>query len=298
MNPSYYRLLNDERRENDHASWRSHCFPQKQGKIILFLLLCLALTSPRAWAFSLLSSRVRTSRRHSSSFPNGDFETDLEQARAHFEALLSGQLITPEATTALPLSKKEYSHPPLTESSRCRRRIEMDLLASLKESDDAIDELMSLWMVERDVESARRLQEMEHWCSSGLVEEELALRRMIEEYGVDWVEPISRLAALLFYKGETEESELWCRVALAVKPWHFEVIQTLVLSSLRRQDFPSALRWRRKALPPLNGSNHHRLRKAWVSMALEEAQESLAKAQTSLDRLEGGGLPTSGEVWQ
>ena len=86
-----------------------------------------------------------------------------------------------------------------------RKRLEIQLLQSLQDSDDALEELIYLWMQEAEPEDAQALQDMQEECSSGLVKEEALLRKMIEEHDT-WCEPCIRLATLLFYKGRTEES--------------------------------------------------------------------------------------------
>lgn len=229
---------------------------------------------------------------------------NLDRARAVFEDLFMRQAQEPSKTSPrsyFPLSKEDYVPPPLTESSRRRRRVEMDLISSLEDSDEAIDELMSLWLVERGIEGAMKCKDMEILCSPGLAVEERALRGLIEQYGSDWAEPMSRLAALLFFRGETKESEYWCHVALAVKPWHFEAVQTLVLNALRREDIASALYWKRKGLPNLNEANQHKKRKEWVKHAVKLAQESLNKAEAAAEERQCDdafeNIP-AGEAWQ
>jgi hypothetical protein len=101
----------------------------------------------------------------------------------------------------------------------------MELLESLKDSDKAVDYLVTMWMVERGAGPHQRLQAMEQICSDGLVVEEATLRNMIQDYGMDWPEPMSRLAAILYFKGKSDESMVWANRVLAVKPWHLEAVQ-------------------------------------------------------------------------
>jgi hypothetical protein len=206
----------------------------------------------------------------------GDID-DLERARQSFESVIRPQI---------QLQPEYYTPPPLTASNRRRREVEMKLLEALKESDDAIDELMSLWMTERDADSAERLQAMEQLCSPGLVQEEAALRSMIDDYGLDWPEPANRLAALLYFKGKSDESMLWADRVLQVKPWHFEAIHLQRLNCLRLH---SGALWRyaRKALPPLNSVTNNASRRCWVERALNEAQHSLLLAEEQLHRTFG-----------
>lgn len=215
---------------------------------------------------------------------------DLERARNNFESVIRPQI---------QLQPEYYTPPPLTESNRRRREVEMKLLETLNESDDAIDELMSLWMTERDADSAQRLQAMEQLCSPGLEQEEAVLRSIIDEYGLDWPEPASRLASLLYFKGKSEESMMWADRVLQVKPWHFEAIHVQRLNCLRLNN-KALWRYARKALPPLNSVTNNASRRSWVERALKEAQQSLVQAEEQQHRTLGTALAEEEESlrWQ
>lgn len=171
----------------------------------------------------------------------------------------------------------------LASSGRKRRELELQLLESLQDDDDAVEELMMLWLCERDAAATRRLQDMEQTCSNGLVEEETYLRSLIQEYGFEWVEPSSRLACLLFYKGRTEESMNMCQEVLKHKPWHFEALHLHLLNAILLDNQQSEI-WdaARKTLPPLNERANHRRRRAWVKRAVTQARESFQKAEQEL----------------
>jgi hypothetical protein len=272
-----------------------------------FFLLCAVgvLRSSNAFLFQQQSPRRQVSLKVAPLDEDESFKGELEKlerARANFETLMRNDAQLKDAQKAvLPHSKEEYTPDPLTESSRRRRLIEMELLEALQDSNDAVEELMSLWMVERGRKAAEDLTEMENVCSPGLEEEEKMLRDMMDQHGIHWAEPVSRLASLLFFKGRSEESEQWCDVALAVKPWHFEVVHTHVLNALRDQDMARAIRWQRRALPPLNPGTKNKRRKAWVERALRDAQESLEKAEALVAQLRGRGGESSlqeNEMWQ
>lgn len=227
---------------------------------ILYLIVASAASIN---AFVLQTSRARNELRilkDRHSF--GRDLQDIDSARQVFEDLFDedsfkGQVFVSDASI-------------ITSVSRSRREIEMKLLESLKDSDDAIEELMHLWITERGDESATRIMEMQEECSVGLLEEEVSLRRMIQKHP-RWAEPAIRLAALLFFKGITEESYQLAMYAMHLKPWHIEVPQLLVLLALREQDMAKAIYWARRGLPAL--SNTNRRRKEWVELALKQARE-------------------------
>merc|ERR1711862_462008 len=101
---------------------------------------------------------------------------------------------------------KPFTQPLMTTASRKRRLLEIELLESLSDSDEAVDELMGVWMYERGAGYAHDLEWMQQDCSPGLVEEEGVLRDMVYATNYEWMEPTIRLASLLFYKGRWTES--------------------------------------------------------------------------------------------
>jgi tetratricopeptide (TPR) repeat protein len=199
----------------------------------------------------------------------------LEDAREDFERLLQEHVL-PE-------------HDVLTTTSRHRRELEMNLLASLADSDGAIEELMHLWMYEHGSDAANALIEMEEVASPGLEREQAILTEMLEAYPT-WVENQVRLATLLYYKGETQQSRQIVRDALKIKPWHFEAVQLLVMLALRDGDLGKAIVVARQSLPPLGSKR----RDKWVNGAVREAKAQyhyLLRKQSDSSDLEA-------EVWQ
>lgn len=258
------------------------------------LLLCAA-------THAFVPSSIQHRHHHTTTKSTVDDEMqDLERARQNFEFLLNTEgLIKDDAILPLPHSPEEYTPRPLTESSRQRRELEMELIAALKNSNEAVEELMALWMVERGMDGAEELHKMTNACSPGLVEEEKILRGLLDEYGIHWVEPVSRLASLMYFKGNSAESRQWCEIALAVKPWHFEVVHTHVLNALRNQDLAQAVRWQRRALPPLNPDTNNKARKAWVKRALKDAQTSLGKAEmAAMEKKKPTAFVKEKDMWQ
>lgn len=185
--------------------------------------------------------------------------------------------------------------PVLTSAARHRRLLEIDLLQSLADSDEGVDELMHLWMYEQSAEEALLLTAMETTCSEGLVDEEAQLRAMIRDHE-QWAEPRVRLATLLFFKGRTAEAYQTALEARRVKPWHFELCPLLIMLSLRDQDLGRALYWARQGLPALRPGGPGKRRRAWVAEAVARAREQLAAAQ--LESEERRRDKVSGEVWQ
>ena len=208
---------------------------------------------------------------------------DVEKYRANLENLMQ-QHQELEAHTA----EQEGL---LTTTGRHRRLLEIELMKSLRKSEDAVNELMHLWMYENDASMAQELEEMQDECSAGMVYEENRLREMIHEFP-NWAEPRARLALLLFFQGRTHDSYNMALDTLVLKPWHFEIYPLLVLLSLRQQEFGQALSWARRSLPPYRENGKNKRRNEWIRIAVELAQNQLFQAEQRTRRTEGAFLPS------
>jgi len=206
----------------------------------------------------------------------------LQRAREDFEELMNDHTLNCRVDDHVP------SAPILTSAGRHRRELEIELLESLRHTDDAVDELMHLWMCEHTAEEAATLEAMEQSCSSGLVREERELRRMIDE-NPHWAEPRVRLAALYFFKGETDESYRTALEAQKIKPWHFEIVPLLIMLSLRQEDMSQALFWARSGLPHLrDGRPPSKRRREWVDRAVAKAREQWEEAERATEAFLSG----------
>jgi hypothetical protein len=220
---------------------------------------------------------------------------------------------------------QQQQQPILTETGRYRRQLEMDVLASLVDSDDGLDELVHLWMHETgSAQAAAALGSMQESCSHGLFSELDELQNLIAQYPA-WAEPRVRLAAVLYFKGRLEESRGMAIAAIRCKPWHFEAVQLLIMLALRQDDMGQALYWaRRYALPNLrtavgcnSSSSHghgrdnisssrviHKRRRAWVERALHDAelqwQEAERVTQEAFQETSGlqQSFASNEQVWQ
>ncbi|KAG7356937.1 hypothetical protein IV203_001625 [Nitzschia inconspicua] len=200
----------------------------------------------------------------------GEEMEKFENARQEFEKLIVSS--KPLHSSMTQISTQNVK--PLTASTKRFMELELNLLKQLEESDDVVDPLVELWTAER-ADASKDLRQMELGnCSPGLVREEAQLRAMIEQYGTEWVEPMNRLAVLLFTKGRLMEAMDLIRNVLQVKPWHFEAGQLLVVMLLRMGDYNSAVKAARTyTLPNLNESTKNRRRKRWVKDNVKIAQD-------------------------
>jgi len=166
------------------------------------------------------------------------------------------------------------SPPPLTAILKERRLKEIDLLSSLHSSDNAINELWSLWVAERGHDASSKLLHAEELISvESWTEAEMALLSLVEEHGIHWTEPVNRLATLYYMLGRYEESKALCELVLDIKPWHFGALSGIVLVCTAKNDASGAKFWATQRLPPAGGR-----RAAWTENAIENAEKSLHEA--------------------
>lgn len=189
----------------------------------------------------------------------------------------------------------------LTATGRHRRLLEIELIKSLKKSEEGVNELMQLWMYENEHDMAHELEEMQNECSPGMVAEEKRLHEMIEEFP-HWAEARARLALLLFFKGHNHESYDVAIQTLQIKPWHFEIYPLLVMISLREKQLGQALFWARRSLPPLREGKENRRRHEWIRIAVELAEGRLAEADQRTLQAKGHSfieqISHEGDAWQ
>ena len=125
-----------------------------------------------------------------------------------------------------------------------------------------------------------------HLAAGNIAVAEKMLRQMIQTYGVYWVEPINRLATLLYMDGRLQESYKLCLVVLHLKPYHFGALSGIVAVCIGLGKREQARKWAEKRLPSLvastsfppfakNGPTNPR-RAEWVQKAVQQAQESLS----------------------
>lgn len=237
---------------------------------------------PTVQAFVSSTPSTRGSRFHSST-TQLQMKQDVEQYRANLENLMQQQQELEDKTA--------QDEGLLTTTGRHRRLLEIELMKSLRKSEDAVNELMHLWMYENDASMAQELEDMQDECSPGMVYEETRLRDMIAEFP-SWAEPRARLALLLFFQGRTEDSHNMALETLVLKPWHFEVYPLLVLLSLRQDNFGQALAWARRSLPPYRENGKNKRRNEWIRIAVDLAQDQLYQAELRTRRTEGACLPS------
>ena len=200
---------------------------------------------------------------------------------------------SPERSPTSRLHPTNLSHeivhpPPLTTIGRSRCEAEISSLSSLIDSDDALSDLWTLWFAERGPRASQELMMAEQFAMGGPKYWEKAeekLRKLIDEHGVHWSEPVNRLATLLYQQGRLRESKELCEVVLAVKPWHFGALSGIVMVCAGLGDANAARMWADRRLPPLrpDGDTTER-RVEWVERTVREATKSLKRAEDMLQK--------------
>ena len=202
----------------------------------------------------------------------------------------------------LPLSewKKELKTgaPLLTTITRERMEMEISLLESLAESDDAIPELWNLWYNARGPEAAKELHQTEALVAQGQPEAwakaEIQLKKLIAREGIHWAEPVNRLATLMFLQSRHEESKELCEIVLTLKPWHFGALSGMVMVLQGLQDTEGMLDYARQRMPPLPKKGQEEkeppkelgeleTRQMWVDRMLDRARAKLLGLEMGLE---------------
>ena len=181
-----------------------------------------------------------------------------------------------------PSAKNHVSAPPpahrLTSGTRKRLELEIELLASLADSDEAIPHLMNLWVHECP-SAAADIDKLQYLDRLSPAKAETMLRAMVQQYP-DWPEPAARLALLIGLNHNKphqkqragEEALYYMDQVMIRKPWHFEVQHMQVLLSLQHHNLPRAIRAARVRLPPRTQPQR---RAHWVKTAVAAAKEQL-----------------------
>lgn len=161
---------------------------------------------------------------------------------------------------------------PTTVGKRRRQALELQLLESLADSDEAVDVLMDLWIHECPGEhkAIRAIQRLETKLDENDVQ---VLQRVCESQmnddttPVQWVEPFLRLAMYYAAVGHYSQSDEYIQIVLSHKPWHFEALYLQLCVSLRT-DSANLYASARSCLPPLSRPNH---RRQWVDRQVQIA---------------------------
>lgn len=251
------------------------------------LLFIAALVAQSAIAFAPSSSSLSPSRttrntklyggtrsQHGSSPSPSD---DIEEARRRFEQVVQER----------PLPERE--RPPLTSIGRERRIVEMRLLEKLGDSDEPLEDLRAIWYCERGPDPSKELRQAEEMSMDQRQwgEAEQVLRDLIEENGIHWVEPVNRLATLLYMQGRLEESKHLCEVVLQEKPWHVGALSGIVMVCAGLNDVTGARHWAARRLPPIQATGSNRRRAEWVERAVMDAVNALKHAEAANRRAFG-----------
>lgn len=233
---------------------------------------------------------------------SGDSDDDLfdvELVRRRLEAMMMGSEDTDSPFTSSVLRRERPlfgggstlpEAPPLTAIAKERRVAEIQLLSDLVHGDESLDGLWSLWYSERGPHAANELRSIEELSAQGprgWGEAEERLRDLIDEHGVHFVEPVNRLATLLFLQGRLEESKILCETVLAVKPWHFGALSGIVLVCAGVGDTSAARQWAARRLPPIQPTGSNKRRAQWVERSVKDATKALFDAERCVKKVFG-----------
>ena len=285
------------------------------------------------------SFSLRKSKDDNSEEDEKDSPINLEQERKRLESLLMGDQDNNKSSTStssssssgggatttefssdiflkLPFQEwqdqlSKLSPPPLTSIGRERMETEITLLESLTSSDDGLAELWNLWYNARGPQAAKDLMATESLVAMGQAagwkQAEERLRTIVAKEGLYFVEPINRLATLLFLQSRLEESLALCELVIKLKPWHFGALSGIVMVHQGLQDNRKMLEWAAKRMPPLPQNKQEEVqqeeqqlqmgietRQTWVYRMVDKATAALLREEmgleegfTDLDKKEG-----------
>ena len=217
-----------------------------------------------------IKDRIIASLRQSPMSIQGDGSTD-----DLVDAKVAGFVPLPETKTAASLLISEQEEASF-------RRQERELLYELLKGDDAVAKLRQLWFSERGPEMQALLYVAEACIGKGSPEDwtkaELVLLELVQK-DPTFLEPFVRLSKLYTLQGRFADSHQIC---LEFRPWHYVVLETMVVNTMVLEHNQDLKEWASKRLPP---PSHSERRSAWVkhviadSIRLEEESSLLRKEQ-------------------
>ena len=190
----------------------------------------------------------------------------------------------------------------MTSIGRERLETEIALLEQLGESDEPIPQLWDLWYSSRGPKAAQELMATERLVAQGQPgawkEAEELLRALIAREGIHWVEPVNRLATLMFLQSRYEDSLELCLLVLQLKPWHFGALSGIVMVYQGLQDNENMMTYALQRMPPLPKTKEEALkmeqqalleggavetRQTWVYRMVDKAKAALLRDEMGLE---------------
>jgi hypothetical protein len=270
--------------------------------------VCFALLLVATWSFAPSHGSVTATRtkRHClvlhvlqdpkrADNNSEDSEESIEEVRKRLLASLGGM---DSSTSDIPMEKNSLADwrqqletaPPLTTVGRERMVVEMGLLQGLVTKEEleemAQRRLWYYWYNERGRTNTATLMEADKLVQVRTPEawkqaEEL-YRQLIVQEGVNWAEPLNRLATLLFYDERYAEAKDLCQMVLTLKPWHFGCQTGIVQVCEKMGDIHGVEYYSRLRMPPLRNGEDSNERLEWVNRMLTEARDKLSRGEKNI----------------
>jgi hypothetical protein len=279
--------------------------------VTMMTYVCFALLVVASWSFAPKSTSSMTATRtkgrlvvvlHVRAADNNSGEDSeeesIEEVRKKLMASLGGDGIIDnnignssqqEKNSLADWREQLETAPPLTTIGRERMVVEMEMLQGLVTKEEleelAQRRLWYYWYNERGRTNTATLMEADKLVQVGTPEawkqaEEL-YRQLIVQEGVNWAEPLNRLATLLFYDKRYAEAKDLCQMVLTLKPWHFGCQTGIVMICEKMGDVHGVEYYSRLRMPPLrNGDANERTE--WVNRMVKEARGKLSRGEKSI----------------
>ena len=205
---------------------------------------------------------------------------EIEAARRRLEFLVNDFDDDDDDPTENGGNNDKQSIPLLSSIGRERKEAEIDLLQALQDSDEPTGDLWTLWYSERGPQAHAELRQIEETLfadPSRWPDAESRLQDMIAHHGVQFCEPLNRLATLYYMQGRYAESKKLCQLVLDQKPWHFGALSGIVMVCASMKDIQGARQWAARRLPPMvpTGTSDNHRRKDWTRRAVDDARKAL-----------------------
>jgi len=166
------------------------------------------------------------------------------------------------------------------------RQQERILIQELLQGDEAVAKLRQLWFAERGPAMEAQLYEADSWIGKGGTRDnwtkaEEILFQLIQQ-DPTFFEPFVRLSKLYTLQGRFADSQQICLSLHQAKPWHYVVLETMVVNTMVLEHNRDLQTWASKRLPPPSLSKE---RKEWVTRAIQDSMRLEKEQKEALEQM-------------
>ncbi|CAJ1969718.1 unnamed protein product [Cylindrotheca closterium] len=224
-----------------------------------------------------IKDRISLIRQQSPMSSQGDHSSTKNDSDSKEDVAAGAVVPLPEPNTGA-------SHMISEKEEASFRKQERELLYELLKGDAAVAKLRRLWFSERGPEVEAQLHVAEACIGKGSPEDwakaELVLLGLVAK-DPTFLEPFVRLSKLYTLQGRFADSHQICLALVDLCPWHYVLLETMVVNTMVLEHNQDLKSWASKRLPP---PSHTEKRSAWVKQAI--ADSIRLEEESSLLRME------------